>query len=322
MTASSTGATRPAATAVDDAARLRGVLPVLSTPFHADGRVDYTGFARIVDHVVATGVAGVMFPGFASEFHKLSDDERWRLNDIVLERTHSRPHVAAVISVANHATYLAVEAVKRAVSGGADAINVLPPYFLRPPAAEIQAHLEAVVDAAAPVPVIVQLAPDLTGSGLTVDRLLALRRALPNFGVVKVETNPAGPMVSALAAADPPLASLVGYAGLHMLDAAARGARGVQPGCSFAEIYVEIWNAWTTGDEVRATDLHRRLLPFLTYWMQDLELIVQVEKLISVRRGLIASDHCRRPRRSLDRMEVQSVDRFLTEFAEELPPVS
>jgi dihydrodipicolinate synthase/N-acetylneuraminate lyase len=323
MTATSLGAPRGATRGVDQADQhLRGVVPVLATPFQPDGQVDYPGFGRVVSHAVSAGVQGVMFPGFASEFHKLGGQERWTLTELMLEATASQPHVAAVVSVPDHATFLAVQAARRAVSAGADAINILPPHFLRPSAAEVRAHLEAVIEAVAPTPVIVQLAPGLTGSALSVDDLTALRRALPNFRVVKVETNPAGPTVSALAALDPPLASLVGYAGLHMLDAAARGAGGVQPGSSFVEIYVAIWKAWSAGDEAGASHLHSRLLPYLTYWMQDLELIVQVEKTIAVRRGLIDSEHCRRPRRSLDRMETHSVDRFMNEFAAELPPVS
>jgi dihydrodipicolinate synthase/N-acetylneuraminate lyase len=322
MTATSPGAARLGVPGVDQALHLRGVVPVLATPFQSDGQVDYTGFRRVVSHAASAGVQGVMFPGFASEFHKLADRERWKLTELMVEGASSRPHVAAVVSVPDHATVLAVEAARRAVRAGADAINILPPHFLRPSAAEVRAHLEAVIEAVAPTPVIVQLAPDLTGSALSVDTLTDLHRALPNFQVVKVETNPAGPTVSALVALDPPLASLVGYAGLHMLDAAARGAGGVQPGSSFVEIYVAIWKAWSAGDEAAATHLHRRLLPYLTYWMQDLELIVQVEKTISVRRGLIDSEHCRRPRRALDHMESQSVDRFMNEFVAELPPTS
>jgi 4-hydroxy-tetrahydrodipicolinate synthase len=274
-----------------------------------------------VDHALGTGVTAVMYPGFASEFHKLSDHERWRLVDTLLSCTSGHPDVAAVISVPDHATHLAVAAARRAVEGGADAVNVLPPSFLGPSATEVSAHLHAVIQAAAPLPVIVQHAPALTGVGLSTDTLVALARRLPNLCAVKVESVPPGPMVSQLAEADPPLDTLVGYAGVHMLDAARRGAVGVQPGCSFTEVYQRIWAAWTAGSPGEAVDLHTRLLPYVTYWMESAELMVQVEKTISVRRGLIRSDHCRRPGRLLDRFELGSVDRFLTEFAPLLPPV-
>jgi dihydrodipicolinate synthase/N-acetylneuraminate lyase len=301
--------------------RIGGVVPVLETPFTSDGTVDLEGFHRVVEHVLGTGVSAVMYPGFASEFHKLSDSERWRLVDALLACTSRYPDLAAVISVPDQATHLAVGAVRRAIEGGADALNVLPPYFLAPPATEVAAHLHAVIQAAAPLPVIVQHAPALTGLGLSTETLIALARTLPNLYAVKVESVPPGPMVTALAAADPSLDSLVGYAGLHMLDAFRRGAVGVQPGCSYTELYQRIWEAWTAGSHDEATGLHTRLLPYVSYWMQSAELMVQVEKTISVRRGLICSDHCRRPGRPLDRFELESVDRFLEEFAALLPAV-
>ena len=72
------------------------------------------------------------------------------------------------------------------------------------------------------------------------------------------------------------------------------------------------------GDFADFSSLHRRMAPYLLEWMQSAEFIVQVEKTISFRRGLIDSDHCRSPRYRLDRHEAAGVERFLAEFAEEL----
>jgi dihydrodipicolinate synthase/N-acetylneuraminate lyase len=113
----------------------------------------------------------------------------------------------------------------------------------------------------------------------------------------------------------------VGQAGVHLSEAFRHGAVGVQPGCSFTEVYVEIWRRYAAGDETGGDDLHRRLLPYLARWMLDVELIIAAEKLISARRGLTRTAYCRAPRRRLDRAEVAAVDEFLTEFAAWLPPV-
>jgi dihydrodipicolinate synthase/N-acetylneuraminate lyase len=304
------------------AAVIVGVVPVLETPFDAAGEVDLDGFVRVVDHVLATGVRAVMFPGFASEFHKLSDEERHLLTGALLERTRHRRDVTALISIPDHATHLATRAARRAVAAGADAINVLPPFFLAPSEAEVRQHLEAIIQAVDPTPVVVQYAPALTGLSLSTDLLVDLAASHDNFRTVKVESVPPGPMVTALSNARPHLDALVGYGGLHMIDALRRGAVGVQPGCSFTELYLAIWVAWETGRRDEAAALHHRLLPYLGYWMQSAELMVQVEKTVSMRRGLIASDACRRPGRTLDRYEVESIQRFLTEFSEFLPSPS
>jgi 4-hydroxy-tetrahydrodipicolinate synthase len=300
-------------------ALVRGVSPVLEVPFTRDGAVDVEGFRRVVRYVLGTGVTSVMFPGFASEYHKLSESERATLTEVLLAETRDNPRVAAIIAVQDHATRLAAQRAQQAVEAGADLINLLPPHFLSPSRSAIGDHIRAVLAAVDPTPVVLQYAPTETGTSLDAADLLAIARDHHNLRFVKVESSPPGPLIAQLAAAEPALPSLEGYAGVQLPDAARRGAIGTQPGCSFTEIYVEIWRRFAAGDDAGAWDLHRRLLPYISYWMLDIELIIAAEKLISVRRGLFASAYCRAPRRELDQEEIRTIDRFLAEFADYLP---
>ncbi|MEU7575420.1 dihydrodipicolinate synthase family protein [Micromonospora sp. NPDC049240] len=304
----------------DNSPRLTGVSPVLEVPFDPAGRVDVDSFHRVVAHVLGTGVDSVMFPGYASEFHKLTDDERVDLRDVLLATT-SAHGVPAIISVPDHATVVAVRRAVDAAHAGAAAINLLPPHLLGPAPDAVRAHIGAVADAVAPLPVVLQVAPAQTGTSLDPAVVAALARRHPNLRYVKVEAVPPGPFITALGATDPALPAFVGYAGLHLPDALRRGAAGVQPGCSFTELYVAIWRHWHGGAVDEALALHTRMLPYLSYWMQGVELIVAAEKLISARRGLIDHPTCRDPARRLDAEEVTTVDRFLAEFADLLPPV-
>jgi dihydrodipicolinate synthase/N-acetylneuraminate lyase len=298
---------------------LRGVIPVLETPFGFDGDPDRDGFVRLVEHVIGTGVRGVMFPGYASEVLKLNDRERGELIGDLLGVTNGRPNVAAVVSVPDHATKLAVDWACGAVANGADAINVLPPYLLEPSTAQVLDHLHQVAAAVAPVPVVVQFAPRQTGTALTADDLVSLASAHGNVVAVKVESNPPVEMITDLRAAGSQLEAWVGSAGLYWPEAARCGAVAVQPGCSFVEVYVELARRWEAGDVQGFDDLHAALRPFLAEWMQHVELIVQVEKHISVHRGLISSAFCRAPGVQLDTAQRATIDRFLVEFEPWLP---
>jgi dihydrodipicolinate synthase/N-acetylneuraminate lyase len=297
---------------------IRGVCPVLEVPFTAAGEVDHDGFVRVTEHVMRTGVGAVMFPGFASEFPKLDDDERGRLTALLLRAGHAHD-VPVVVSVPDHATVVAIRRAREAVDAGAAAINILPPYLFSPSPQQVRRHVEAVLDAAAGTPVVLQYAPAQTGTALDTATISGFAEHHGAGLQVKVEAVPPGPVVSALSALRRPVGCLIGYAGVQLPDALRRGAVGVQPGCSFVEVYVEIWRLWHAGRTGDAEALHRRLLPYIAYWMQHVELIVQAEKTISRRRGLIADDHCRVPGRPLDGRESADVDRFLEEFADLLP---
>lgn len=298
---------------------ISGVCPVLEVPFTAAGEVDVDGFVRVAEHVMGAGVGGVMFPGFASEFPKLDDAERARLTTLLLQagRAHGVP---VVVSVPDHATVVAIRRAREAVDAGAAAINILPPHLFAPSPAQVRHHIETVLDAVAGTPVVLQYAPAQTGTALDAATIRGLAERHDAGLQVKVEAVPPGPVMSALTAGPRPVGCLVGYAGVQLPDALRRGAVGVQPGCSFVEVYVEIWRLWHAGRVVDAEALHRRLLPYIAYWMQHVELIVQAEKTISYRRGLIADDHCRVPGRPLDGPESADVDRFLEEFSELLAP--
>jgi 4-hydroxy-tetrahydrodipicolinate synthase len=300
---------------------IRGVSPVVEVPFGEDGHVDLPAFGRVVDYLLGCGVSSMMFPGYASEFLKLSLEERARLNDVLLSRTRARPDVAAVLAVQDHATFLAVEHARRLVDAGADAINLLPPYQLDPSSDAVRDHVCAVAASVPATPIVLQHAPEQTGTVLTASAIAAIARQHPNLCLVKVESAPPGPMIAALGAQTPSLSAVVGHAGVQLPDALRRGAVGVQPGCSFTEIYVEIWRRFERGELDSAFDLHRLLMPYISYWMLDSELIVSVEKLISFRRGLIPSPYCREPTYRLDAEEIRMVDRFLLEFTDLLPPL-
>ena len=295
---------------------MRGVCPVIEVPFDADGRVDEVGFDTIVANVLATGVSAAVFPAFASEFYKLSDAERAGLRHRFLAHLSDHEGVLAVVGVSQHATLLAVAETMAAADEGAGAVNLLPPHFLRPSRSAVVAHITAVLAAVPELPVIVQHVPALAASPLEASDLCALAADHPNLQMVKVESQPSGRFIAALTACRPPLLAMVGYAGVMMIDALRRGAVGVQPGCSFVEIYQRIFELWQAGDREAAESLHRRLLPYIAYWMQDAELMIQVEKTISKARGLITDDHCRSPGWRLDEQERAGVQGFLTEFAE------
>lgn len=300
------------------AAPVQGVCPVVETPFTSDESVDLDSFEQLLCHLRRAGATAVMLPGFASEFYKLSDAERSLLVTAAARAADAGSGPAVIASIAEHATRLAVSRASELVSLGVAGLNLLPPYQQGPDAASVIEHIASVCRAAAPLPVVLQYAPVQTGTALDATTIKQLAAEHPNLAQVKVEAVPPGAVISALASQPQPLPAAVGYAGVQLIDALRRGAVGVMPGCSFTELYVEIWNSWEHGDRAQAERLHRRLLPYISYWMQSVELIVAAEKRISQLRGLISSEVCRAPRRQLDQEELSMIDRFLEEFANEL----
>lgn len=295
-----------------------GIVPIVAAPFTAAGALDEDSFQALVRRLLTTGASALTLFGLATEFYKLTDAERARLQALFLAETSRAETVAGIVSITDHSWEAAVPRARAAEAQGADALMLLPPYFLGPSEAAILDHLQRVIGAVQ-IPVIVQYAPVQTGVRLAPEVFLRLRESLPNADFVKVETQPPGRYVSQLVErSQGRLRALVGYAGVQMPDVLARGAAGIQPGCSFTEVYVELWRRWNAAPAAFQA-LHQQLLPYIAYWMQGVEVIIQAEKTILRRRGWIASDYCRAPAYALDARELTQIDQFLDEFAAWLP---
>ena len=293
---------------------ISGIVPIVAATFTNSGVLDEDSFQSLIRHLIATNASALTLFGLATEFYKLADDDRDRMQRLMLAETIHSDSVAGIISITDHSWEVASQRAREAEAQGADALMVLPPYFLTPGEDAILEHLKRLIGSVK-IPVIIQYAPIQTGVHIAPAIFLQLREALPNADFIKVETQPPGRYVSQLVEQSlGKLKSLVGYAGVQMPDVLTRGAVGIQPGCSFTEIYVDLWRLWLS-DKPAFLRLHNKLLPYINYWMQGVELIIRVEKLILKRRGIIDCDYCRSPAYQLDDREHAQIDQFLNEFS-------
>lgn len=293
---------------------LRGIIPIVAAPFTSTGKLDEDSFQHLVRHLLGTGIHGMTLFGLATEFYKLTDEEKKVMQRIFLAETCKYPTVASIISITDHAAETALLHALEAEAQGADALMVLPPFFLQPGEDAILTHIRAVASNVT-LPVIVQYAPNQTGVRLSPDVFLRLCEACPTIRFIKVETQPPGRYVSQLiAGSEGKLGAFVGYAGVQMPDVLDRGAVGIQPGCSLSEVYVQLFHLYEAGKRPAFDTLFREVLPYIAYWMQAVELIIKAEKVILQRRGIIASAYCREPYYTLDALELQMIDHFLEWF--------
>lgn len=274
---------------------LKGICPIIATPFTQSGKVDYDSFENLVHTLCKGGCQGVTLFGIAGEYYKLSDEESMKLAKMTTDICHQYD-TQSIISVTLHATELAVERAKEYEALGADNLMLLPPFFLKPGAAALYDHMKA-VGQAVKIPVMAQYAPEQTGVAIQPQVFAKLNDECPNIKYYKIECKPAGGYVTALLPQLHEDASIfVGNAGYQFIECFDRGAVGAMPGCSMFDIYLKMYNEYLSGDRAAAADTHSMyILPILNHIRQNVEMIIAYEKRILFRRGIIASDYCRRP---------------------------
>lgn len=138
---------------------LGGVLPALATPLTSQGRVDEPGVRRLVEHVLAGGVHGLVPLGSTGEGASLDESGRRHMLAACVETASGR--VPVICGVAQPHLSGAVAEVKAAAELGADAVLVAPPFYSlidQPTVLDFFRRLEA----ESPVPILLYNIPQFT----------------------------------------------------------------------------------------------------------------------------------------------------------------
>jgi dihydrodipicolinate synthase/N-acetylneuraminate lyase len=296
---------------------LRGVVPVMMLPLNEDESIDEATFRRQVDFAIVAGAAAVCAPGFATEFYKQTDIERYRVAKLLVEQTAGR--VPAFVSTGCGSVYATVEFSRYAESIGADGLMVVAPKWCALGVREQTVFYESVCRSVK-IPVMLQDA-DFTGGGLPAKLFVDLAERCENFLFAKLEvTLPGSKCAEIIRLSGGKLQVLYGLGGIAMVDGLEHGACGIMPGPALVEVYTRIFQLWDGGELEGAKALFYQLQPYLTFALQHLELAVQMEKRVMMRRGIFPSDRVREPTLRMDeayQMQMHDIVDRVVSLAEE-----
>jgi len=138
---------------------LRGVLPALATPLTRDGAVDESAIRRLIEHVLAGGVDGLLPLGSTGETASLDETARRQVLAAVMKAAAGR--VPVICGVAQSQFASARADVKAAAELGAIAALVAPPYYYPIDQATVLAFYRKLA-AGSPLPILVYNIPQNT----------------------------------------------------------------------------------------------------------------------------------------------------------------
>ncbi len=153
------------------------------TPFDATGRIDFGCLAKLVEFHIGQGAEALAVPMHVGESVSLTDAEKRKLIEAVIECVGGRVPVIAHASDAG--TSIAASFASFAQNAGAAAVVSTTPYYWTPPQAMLVEHFAAIASAVT-VPFFVHNAPEeMSGVKVDTGMMLTLSERAPNFaGVV------------------------------------------------------------------------------------------------------------------------------------------
>lgn len=165
-----------------------GIYTPAITPLAADGSIDNTAFAEVLEYLVAEGIHGIIIAGSTGEYYAHSAEERVALARLAKDVIGNRAQL--IIGTGAIRTEESVEYARLAKAIQADAILVGTPPYALPTEQENAAHALA-IDAAAGLPIMLYNYPGRMGMSMGREFFKTVTQASKNFVAIKESSGQA-----------------------------------------------------------------------------------------------------------------------------------
>ncbi len=232
----------------------------LVTPFRRDGSMDEAGVSRLARRQIDAGIHFLVPCGTTGESPTLTEEERVRVVELVVEQ--AKGQVPVLAGAGGYNTQEVIHAAKRMRRAGADGILSVTPYYNKPTPDGLVAHYRAIAEALE-LPIILYNVPGRTGCNIDPATLVRLA-SIPNIVGVKEASGNMTQMCE-ICASVPDTFTVVSGDDALTLPLMAIGGRGIISVAS-NEIPAEmsrLAELAEKGDFASARQLHQRLMPLL-----------------------------------------------------------
>jgi 4-hydroxy-tetrahydrodipicolinate synthase len=163
-----------------------GVGTALVTPFTRSGALDEAGVRRLARRQIDAGVHFLCPCGTTGENPTLTDAERVRIVEIIVDEAHGAVPVLA--GAGGYDTKEVIHLAELMAHAGAAGLLSVTPYYNRPTQEGLYQHYKAIAEAT-PLPIVVYNVPGRTGVNVEVATLARLAQISNIVGVKEASGN-------------------------------------------------------------------------------------------------------------------------------------
>jgi 4-hydroxy-tetrahydrodipicolinate synthase len=233
-----------------------GSYVALITPF-SNGKIDEAKLRKLVDFQIEGGTTGLVPCGTTGEAATMSDEEQWRVIEIVVEQAKGRVPVMA--GTGSNDTAKTIKYTKHAKELGATSALIVTPYYNKPTPEGVYQHFKAIAEAV-DLPLVLYNIPGRTGSNVPAETIVRIAKEIPNVKGVKEASGSIDHSSAIVVGAGPSFDVLSGDDSLTLpiMSVGGKGVISVLANIAPRPV-AEMTAAFLKGDPKRAQEIHAKV---------------------------------------------------------------
>ena len=150
---------------------IAGSIVAMVTPMHADGSIDWTSFAELIEYHIKSGTSGLGIVGTTGESPTLTVPEHCQAIRYAVDQAGGR--IPIVAGTGGNSTHEAIELTVAAAEAGADYCLLVTPYYNKPTQEGLVSHFQSIARSVN-LPILLYNVPARTGCDLLNDTVIRL----------------------------------------------------------------------------------------------------------------------------------------------------
>jgi 4-hydroxy-tetrahydrodipicolinate synthase len=237
--------------------KLEGSFVALVTPFQ-NGQLNEQKIRELARFQIENGTDGLVPCGTTGESPTLSDEEKYRIFEIVIEEAKGKATVVA--GTGTNDTAKSIKATKRAKEMGADAALIITPYYNKPTQEGLYRHFEAIAKAV-DLPIMIYNVPGRTSVNILpatvarlakIDTIVAIKEASGDLNQVSEIVTSCGDDIRIFSGDDSLFLPILSIGGVGVVSVVAN----VVP-----QDLKSMYTSFKNGDMAGVQKWHRKLFP-------------------------------------------------------------
>ena len=294
--------------------KIAGVNSPVITIMDDTGKIDKQSMERHIDHLAASGLNGLLILGSLGEFYAFSLTEKKELVNLAVSAARGRSQV--IVGAGSTSLEDTLELARYAEKAGADALNVVAPYYFAPSEAAMVEYFGRIAGAVK-LPIQLYNFPARVGGDITPGVLTALAEKHENIVSIKDTVDNIShtrSLIRAVKAVRPDFTVLSGFDEYYLVNRAS-GGDGVLCGLTnvVPELFVAYHRAYEAGEFGKTMACAQKISRLMEiYTMTDL-FVVAVKAAVKAVSGLPMSTFTRMPGLPLQEEESARIAALLKE---------